>query len=208
MRRVRSRLDRRNNDLQNIVQGVVAQCIVPDVLSQCQLHIGITLIEADGGVEACAVNAAMLALADAGAHPAVEWLRWKVSFASWPEVGHVWVLSSPNRQQCETWIVRSSAGVPMRDLAVACSAGILAGQPSLDLNHMEESSGCVRVLIAWQPNLDLLASVQLYERMEATAFEELMTTAQTGCAKLYSELQEALTMRVKQLAIGAGVLDH
>jgi ribonuclease PH len=96
----------------------------------------------------------------------------------------------------------------MRDLAVACSAGILAGHPSLDLNHMEETSGCVRLLIAWQPNLDLLASVQLYERIDAAAFEDLMAIAQRGCAKVYSELQEALTMRVKQLATGAGVLEH
>lgn len=96
----------------------------------------------------------------------------------------------------------------MRDLAVACSAAILAEECSLDLNHVEETSGSVRVLIAWQPNLDLLASVQLYERMEMGTFEALMAAAQKGCAKLYSELQDALTARVQQLAIGAGVLEH
>lgn len=71
-RRKRGRLDRRSLDLQQVVETALAQSIVPDTLPHSQLHVSLVIIDADGGAEACAVNAATLAIADAGA---ISWCR-------------------------------------------------------------------------------------------------------------------------------------
>ena len=65
-RRVRGRNDRRAVDLQHLISGVVQQSIVPDVLASSKLELSVTVVEGHGGVEACAINSAMLAVADAG----------------------------------------------------------------------------------------------------------------------------------------------
>jgi exosome complex component RRP41 len=66
IRKVRGRYDRRTSDLQILVETAVLQCIVPDTISSSEVQISITIIEADGSIEACAANAAIVAVADAG----------------------------------------------------------------------------------------------------------------------------------------------
>ena len=65
-RRMRSIHDARTTQLQHMISTAVTQSLVPDVLSHSQITISIVITDADGGVDACAVNAAMLAVADAG----------------------------------------------------------------------------------------------------------------------------------------------
>ena len=65
-RKVRGRNDRRAVDLQHLIAGVVQQSIVPDVLASSKLELSVIVVEGHGGVEACAINSAMLAVADAG----------------------------------------------------------------------------------------------------------------------------------------------
>jgi exosome complex component RRP41 len=65
-RRLRGKLDRRSMDLQHVVETAVLQSIVPDTLPGSQLQINVLITDADGSVDACAVNAVTLAVADAG----------------------------------------------------------------------------------------------------------------------------------------------
>lgn len=65
-RKVRGKHDRRAVDLQHLIAGVVQQSVVPDVLAKNRLELSVTVIEGHGGMEACAINSAMLAVADAG----------------------------------------------------------------------------------------------------------------------------------------------
>lgn len=66
-RRVRARNDRRTVDLQHLIAGVVQQSIVSDVLASSRIEISVTVVEGHGSMEACAINSAVLAVADAGA---------------------------------------------------------------------------------------------------------------------------------------------
>ena len=66
-RRYRNRSDGRHLALQHTIQTAVLQSIVPNVLQHSQVDISVVITDADGGVDCCAVNAAMLAVADAGA---------------------------------------------------------------------------------------------------------------------------------------------
>jgi exosome complex component RRP41 len=66
-RRYRHRNDGRSLALQQCIQNAVLQSVVPDVLRHSQIDISVVITDADGGVDCCAVNAAMLAVADAGA---------------------------------------------------------------------------------------------------------------------------------------------
>ena len=74
----------------------------------------------------------------------------------------------------------------------------------LDMNHFEESTGCPKVFIALQPNMDSLPMVQFYNRLAPEVFEQLLEIAQAGCIKVYGEMQAALGARVKTLATGRG----
>lgn len=113
--------------------------------------------------------------------------------------------------QDEDWCVHfltrkcgKCAGIPMVDMAAACTAGYLESTYVLDMNHFEESTGCSRVFVAMQPNLECLTLVQMYNRLEADAFEKLLETARAGCVQVYCEMQAALNARVKELAIARG----
>jgi ribonuclease PH len=53
-------------DLQRVIETAVVQSVVPDTLPGSQLQISVLISDADGSVEACAVNAVTLAVADAG----------------------------------------------------------------------------------------------------------------------------------------------
>lgn len=159
-RRARSRLDRRNMEMGQLIETTVQQSILPEAFARTQLDISVTVLEADGGAEPCAMNAVMLAVAD--------------------------------------------AGIPLKDLAAACSAGLLEQQHVLDMNHFEESTGCPRIFAALQPNLDTLVMVQMFNRLDSDAFESLLESVQAGCIKVYGEMQRALNERVRQLAAGKG----
>lgn len=50
-----------------LLETVVQQSVMQEALGRCQIEISVTVLEADGGAEPCAINAVMLALADAGA---------------------------------------------------------------------------------------------------------------------------------------------
>lgn len=66
-RRARGRADRHNMEMALLLETVVQQSVMQEALGRCQIEISVTVLEADGGAEPCAINAVMLALADAGA---------------------------------------------------------------------------------------------------------------------------------------------
>ena len=65
-RRARSRHDRRNMEMGQLLETIVRQSMLSEMLNKTQITISVTVLEADGGAESCAINAVMLALADAG----------------------------------------------------------------------------------------------------------------------------------------------
>lgn len=88
LRRIRGKFDRRTVDLQTLVSNVVQQSIVPDVLASSRIQISINVLEADGGMEACAINAAMLAITDAGAGLSLQTLHVLIQLIAFVHVDH------------------------------------------------------------------------------------------------------------------------
>lgn len=94
--------------------------------------------------------------------------------------------------------------MPLKDLPVACTAGLLQGQHVLDLNHFEELSKCPTLFLAHQPSTDTIVVLQTFSRQAALAFEALLESAMMACAKVHGEMQAALNERLRQQAIAAG----
>ncbi|KAJ4458876.1 putative Exosome complex component RRP41 [Paratrimastix pyriformis] len=65
-RRVRSRFDRRNKEIAQALQQTLQTAIVGEQFPRSQISININVVQADGGVRSAAMNAATLALVDAG----------------------------------------------------------------------------------------------------------------------------------------------
>lgn len=65
-RRRRTKGDRRTNELSTFVRRCIETCVSVELLARSQLDVSIQVLQADGGVRAAAVNAAVLAIVDAG----------------------------------------------------------------------------------------------------------------------------------------------
>ena len=66
-RRRRGGRSRRNTELAALVRGALEQTILVELLPRAQVDVCVQVLFADGGVTAACINAAMLAVADAGA---------------------------------------------------------------------------------------------------------------------------------------------
>ena len=65
-RRRRTKGDRRTNELSTFVRGCLETCVSTELMARSQLDVTIQVLQADGGVRAAAINAAVLAIVDAG----------------------------------------------------------------------------------------------------------------------------------------------
>lgn len=186
LRRIRGKFDRRTVDLQTLVSNVVQQSIVPGVLASSRVQISINILEADGGMEACAINAAMLAVTDAGA----------LSFFQDPRC------ACRYQRSCHFGAV--AAGIPLKELTATCSAGNLQGSHVVDLNHFEELTKCPRLFLSWQSTLGKAVVMQMYTRMDPEHLSGLMDMAMAGCEQVHSEMHRALGERLREMAVAAG----
>ena len=65
-RRRRGRRERRVQEIVNVVQSVMEQTILADLLPRSEIEIFLQILQADGSEKAACINAAMLAIANAG----------------------------------------------------------------------------------------------------------------------------------------------
>lgn len=66
-RQRKGRGDRRTAELASTVRNALEETILVDLFPKAQIDLGIQVLQADGSVLAACINAAMLAVADAGA---------------------------------------------------------------------------------------------------------------------------------------------
>ena len=66
-RQRKGRGDRRTAELASTVRNALEETILADLFPRAQIDVGIQVLQADGSVQAACINAAMLAVADAGA---------------------------------------------------------------------------------------------------------------------------------------------
>jgi exosome complex component RRP41 len=89
----------------------------------------------------------------------------------------------------------ADAGVPMRDLVAACSAGKVEDSIVLDLNDVEDKVGSADVPVAYMPNLGAITLLQMDGILTPEEFEEAVKLAIEGCRKIYVMQKEALKAR-------------
>ncbi len=95
----------------------------------------------------------------------------------------------------------ADAGIPMRDLVVACAAGKVDDKVVLDLMDTEDKVGVADVPLAFMPNLEAVTLLQMDGILTPAEFEKAVNLAIEGCKKIYAFQKEALKtkyMNVKQ----------
>jgi exosome complex component RRP41 len=86
----------------------------------------------------------------------------------------------------------ADAGIPMRDLVVACSAGKIDDTIVLDLMDTEDKMGTADVPVALMPNLNAITLLQMDGTLTSEEFEKALNLALEGCRKIYAMQKEAL----------------
>jgi exosome complex component RRP41 len=86
----------------------------------------------------------------------------------------------------------ADAGIPMRDLVVACSAGKIDDTVILDLMDTEDKMGEADVPVALMPNLNAVTLLQMDGILTSEEFEKALSMAIEGCKKIYVMQKEAL----------------
>ena len=86
----------------------------------------------------------------------------------------------------------AEAGIPMRDLVVACAAGKVEDTVVLDLMDTEDKVGTADVPVALMPNLNAVTLLQMDGILTLEEFENAVNMAVEGCRKIYALQKEAL----------------
>lgn len=86
----------------------------------------------------------------------------------------------------------ADAGIPMRDLVVACAAGKIDDTVVLDLFDAEDKLGAADVPLAIMPNLNAVTLLQMDGILTPEEFETAVNMATEGCKKIYALQKEAL----------------
>ena len=86
----------------------------------------------------------------------------------------------------------ADAGIPMRDLVVACAAGKADGKLMVDLMDTEDKLGEADVPVAFMPNLNAITLLQMDGSLSVDEFENAISMALDGCKQLYALQKEAL----------------
>lgn len=86
----------------------------------------------------------------------------------------------------------ADAGVPLKDLVVACAAGKIDGQIVLDLNDIEDQKGDADVPVAIMPRTEAISLLQMDGILTQKEFKEALELAVDGCKRVYAIQKEAL----------------
>ncbi len=86
----------------------------------------------------------------------------------------------------------ADAGLPMKDLVVACAAGKVDDTVVLDLYDAEDKLGVADVPVAIMPNLNAVTLLQMDGILSPEEFENAVNMAIEGCKKIYALQKDAL----------------
>jgi exosome complex component RRP41 len=89
----------------------------------------------------------------------------------------------------------ADAGVPMRDLVVACAAGKIEGKLVLDLMDLEDKYGEADVPLAMMPGINAVTLLQMDGSLTLEEFQNAVKMAMEGCKQIYEEQKKALRAR-------------
>ncbi len=106
------------------------------------------------------------------------------------------VLQADGGTRCASITVASlalaDAGIPLKDLVVACAAGKADDTIVLDLMDEEDKLGKADVPVALMPSLNGITLLQMDGKLAHEEFETVVNMAIEGCKKIYPMQKEAL----------------
>lgn len=89
-------------------------------------------------------------------------------------------------------VALADAGIPMRDLIAACSAGKVDDTIVLDLMDTEDKLGSADVPVALMPNKNAITLLQMDGILTSDEFESAVNLAVDGCQRIYAMQKEVL----------------
>jgi exosome complex component RRP41 len=109
---------------------------------------------------------------------------------------YIEILQADGGTRCASITVASlalaDAGIPMRDLVVACAAGKADGHIVLDLNDIEDKEGEADVPVGYMPNFNAIGLLQMDGQLTIEEFEQALNLAIEGCNQISGLQKEAL----------------
>lgn len=93
----------------------------------------------------------------------------------------------------------ADAGIPMRDLVVACAAGKVDGKIVVDLCDLEDKYGEADLPIALMPAFNALTLIQMDGLLTLNEFYEALNMAREACKIIYEKQKQALKNKYYQI---------
>ncbi len=94
-------------------------------------------------------------------------------------------------------VALADAGIPMRDIPVACAAGKVDGVVVLDLLGDEDKKGDADLPVAIAPRSEEILLLQMDGHMTVEEFDEALELALKGCREISKLQKEALLKKYK-----------
>jgi exosome complex component RRP41 len=92
-------------------------------------------------------------------------------------------------------VALADAGIPMRDMVVACAAGKANDQVIMDLSEWEDKEGEADLPIAIMPRTGEITLMQMDGHLTSKEFEQSMDLAIKGCQIISEEQKKAIKNR-------------
>ncbi len=92
-------------------------------------------------------------------------------------------------------VALADAGIPMKDMVVACAAGKVNDEVVLDLSEVEDKEGQADVPVAIMPRSGKITLLQSDGSLNAEEFEKAIDLAVEGCQAISKIQKEALKKR-------------
>jgi len=139
---------RRDQEISMVTRSALESAVFLERYPRASIDVYVEVLEADGGTRCASINAAAVALVD--------------------------------------------AGIPMKDLVVACAAGKYDGRLVLDLGDYEDKEGQADVPVAFMPKLNKVTLLQMDGILSPKETEDCVSLALEGCKQIYEIQREAL----------------
>ncbi|RJX16214.1 exosome complex exonuclease Rrp41 [Candidatus Bathyarchaeota archaeon] len=112
------------------------------------------------------------------------------------------VLQSDGGSRCAAITASSlalaDAGIPLKDLVVACAVGKIDGKLAVDLSDVEDKLGEADMPIAYIPALGKISLIQMDGIFTEEEFFKALNMAKDACMKIYKIQKEALKQKYLQ----------
>jgi exosome complex component RRP41 len=92
----------------------------------------------------------------------------------------------------------AAAGIPMRDIVVACSVGKIGDDLVSDLNGIEDNNSEADVAIAMLPTKSLVTLLQMDGRVTKNEMFELLDNGEKKCQEIYEMQKKTLKEHYKR----------